>query len=154
MKTKTMLAHAIDTADNKARYDASCKSLLSNKIILAWIMKSCLQEYANIPVEEIASHYILGEPQVGNVPVFADEVANEDEKIPHPSVEDNTMTDGLVRFENKFNALLPEGGEPSEMSLILNVDYSDLRIIPINSFCGQYLRSFKRAYRNNYLVAS
>lgn len=35
----------ISTADEKANYDASCKRFLAEKIILAWIMKSCLREY-------------------------------------------------------------------------------------------------------------
>jgi hypothetical protein len=123
MKTKTMLAHTIDTADDKARYDEACKSLLANKIILAWIMKTCLQEFVDIPVEEIASRYLLGKPQVGSVSVFPDEVVtHEDEKIPHPSVEDSTITEGTVRFDIKLDALLPEEGEPSQISLILNVE--------------------------------
>lgn len=31
--------------DSKAAYDAQCKKVLSQKIVLAWIMKSCLAEY-------------------------------------------------------------------------------------------------------------
>lgn len=42
MKTESTLAKMISTAGEKAAYDRACKRLLANKIILAWIMKSCL----------------------------------------------------------------------------------------------------------------
>ena len=45
MKTESTLAKMISTAGEKAAYDRACKRLLANKIILAWIMKSCLTEY-------------------------------------------------------------------------------------------------------------
>ncbi len=47
--------------------------MLSVKIILAWIMKSCLEEYRDCEVEEIAEKYIEGTPQVGEVAVAPDE---------------------------------------------------------------------------------
>ena len=40
-----------------------CKRLLSEKIILAWIMKSCLEEYRDYDVKEIARRYIEGSPR-------------------------------------------------------------------------------------------
>lgn len=49
MKAESTLAKMISTAGEKAAYDRACKRLLANKIILAWIMKSCLEEY-NQPV--------------------------------------------------------------------------------------------------------
>ena len=57
----------------KAGYDAACKRLLSEKIILAWIMKNCLEEYRDCEVEEIAEKYIESTPQVGEVAVAPDE---------------------------------------------------------------------------------
>ena len=58
--------------DDKAKYDAACKRLLSEKIILAWIMKSCMEEFRNSDVKEIAAEYIEGQPQVAEVPVNPD----------------------------------------------------------------------------------
>ncbi len=54
MNTDTTIAKNIRVADEKASYDAACKRLLSEKIILAWIMKNCLEEYRDCDVEEIA----------------------------------------------------------------------------------------------------
>ena len=58
MKVDTTIAKSIYIVDDKARYDAACKRLLSEKIILAWIMKNCLEEYRDCEVKEIAEKYI------------------------------------------------------------------------------------------------
>ena len=56
------LAAEIGAAELCAELDNSCKRLLSEKIILAWIMKSCLEEYKDVDVNEIAEKYIEGTP--------------------------------------------------------------------------------------------
>lgn len=73
MNADTTIAKNIRVADEKAGYDAACKRLLSEKIILAWIMKNCLEEYQNCDVNEIAEEYIEGTPQVGEMAVAPDE---------------------------------------------------------------------------------
>ena len=40
---ETTLAKNIRIVDDGAKYDAACKKLLSEKIILAWIIKTCLE---------------------------------------------------------------------------------------------------------------
>ena len=75
MERETTIGKKLQAMDDKVRYDAACKRLLSEKIILAWIMKSCLEEYRDYDVKEIARRYIEGEPQVGTVPVGSDESA-------------------------------------------------------------------------------
>ena len=57
MKVENILAKNITAAGDRADYDAACKRLLANKVILAWIMKSCLEEFRNFAVDEIADHY-------------------------------------------------------------------------------------------------
>lgn len=56
MKVPNKLSKMLSTAGEKAAYDNACKKLLSNKIILAWIMKSCLQEYRECAIQEIAEN--------------------------------------------------------------------------------------------------
>lgn len=41
---------------------------LSSKIILAWLLKHCLDEFKNEPIQKIAENYIEGEPEIGNIP--------------------------------------------------------------------------------------
>lgn len=54
MEVETTLAKSIDAASENAQYDAACKRVLSDKYVLAWIMKSCLDEYRQCTIEEIA----------------------------------------------------------------------------------------------------
>ncbi len=53
MEIENTLAKNITVAGDKAAYDAACKRLLANKTILAWIMKSCMEEYRDFAVNEI-----------------------------------------------------------------------------------------------------
>lgn len=69
MEVNTPIAEDIRVTDQNAQYDAACRKLLSEKIILAWIMKSCLEEYRDCGVKEIAEKYIEGTPQVGEVAI-------------------------------------------------------------------------------------
>ncbi len=47
MKVKSTLAKNIEIADNEeTSLDSVCKKLLANKNILAWILKTCIEEYA------------------------------------------------------------------------------------------------------------
>lgn len=73
MELQNTLATNINSVADKAALDASCKRLLSNKIILVWIMKSCLKEYQNCSIEEIFNNYIEGTPQIAAVSVNPDE---------------------------------------------------------------------------------
>lgn len=69
MNTDTTITKNIRVTDEKESYDAACKRLLSEKIILAWIMKNCVEEYRTCDVNEIAENYIEGQPQVGEAAV-------------------------------------------------------------------------------------
>lgn len=73
MELETTLSQTIRTAGSNSDYDSACKRLLSEKIILAWIMKNCLEEYRECSISEIIEKYIEGEPQVAEVPVLPDQ---------------------------------------------------------------------------------
>ena len=75
--TKTTISQSIQADSNMAKYDAACKCMLAEKIVLAWIMKSCMEEYADCRIQEIADNYILGVPQIGEVPLFSTEIAKD-----------------------------------------------------------------------------
>lgn len=119
MNTDTTIAKNIRVADEKASYDAVCKRLLSEKIILAWIMKNCLEEYRDCDVEEIAEKYIEGTPQVGEVAVAADET-NRVSMIQGAGNEDTSLTEGTVTYDIRFFAIAPVSGEL--IRLIINIE--------------------------------
>ncbi len=45
MDAETTIAQGLHITDDSAGYDAACKRVLSEKAILARIMKDCLAEY-------------------------------------------------------------------------------------------------------------
>ena len=149
MNTDTTIAKNIRVADEKASYDAACKQLLSEKIILAWIMKNCLEEYRECDVDEIVEKYIEGTPQVGEVAVAPDE-SNQVSMIHGSGNEDTSLTEGTVTYDIRFLAIAPVSGEV--IRLIINIDYSDFRIIPIISCLLASRLYFRTRYRNNYCI--
>ena len=118
MKVPNKLSKMLSTAGEKAAYDNACKKLLSNKIILAWIMKSCLQEYRECAIQEIAEKYIEGDLYVSEIPVYPDEETPE--LIKGLSTEDTTIAEGTVTYDIRFSALIP--GTDNRLSLIINVE--------------------------------
>lgn len=119
MRAESTLAKMISTAGEKAAYDNACKRLLANKIILAWIMKSCLEEYRDCGISEIASKYIEGEAQISEAAVHPDEEA-ESLQITGLNTEDSTINEGTVTYDIRFRAIVPGTGE--RISLIINVE--------------------------------
>ena len=88
MESETTLAKTMEASKEKERYDAACKRLLAEKIILAWIMKNTIKEYAPYSVQEIADRYIEGNPQIGEVPILPDET---NPRISSTGMEDLAM---------------------------------------------------------------
>ncbi len=50
MDIETTIAQGLHTTDDSAGYDAACKRVLSEKAILARIMKGCLEVYKDCDV--------------------------------------------------------------------------------------------------------
>ena len=119
MELETTIAKNIRLSDLDARYDAACKRLLSERIILAWIMKSCLEEYQGVDVKEIAEKYIEGQPAVGEVPVYPDETS-AGTQIHGISGEDTSLHEGPITYDIRFHAIAPASGEL--IRLIINVE--------------------------------
>lgn len=119
VKIVTTLSKNIHTADDKVRYDAAVKNLLANRKILSWILKSCVEEFYSVEIDEIADKYIDGDPQVADVPVMPDET-NSVTRIQGTGVEDVTITEGTVTFDIRFQAVVPKDGEI--ISLIINIE--------------------------------
>ena len=117
MGTETTLSKTMAASTEKEQYDAACKRLLAEKIILAWIMKNTIKEYASYSVQDIANQYIEGTPQIGEVPVLPDET---NPRISGTGVEDTTITEGTITYDIRFMAILPQNGELVRM--IINLE--------------------------------
>ncbi len=117
MKQKTSLASGIDITKDMAEFDASCKRLLSEKIILAWIMKSCLDEFRDFDVETIAEKCIEGNPIISKMPVSPGETGSV---IQGMAQELTSPTEGSITFDIYFNAIVPSTRVP--VQLIINIE--------------------------------
>ncbi len=119
MEIENILSENITAAGSKADYDAACKRLLSNKIILVWIMKSCIEEYYDYNIEEIAGKYIEGTPQVSETAVNPDE-GDLYGYVRGTGTEDSTITESTVTYDIRFYAIIP--GTEERISLIINIE--------------------------------
>ena len=90
-------------------------------------MKSCLWEYMDCEINEIAEKYIEEKPQIGEIPVAPDERQSAP-VVQGTGVEDTTITEGTVTFDIRFTAAVPSDYESSgspdreKIGLILNVE--------------------------------
>lgn len=117
----TSVAQAIMAADIRAHrdgYDRACKRLLSEKEILGWILHECLEEFKDVSPSEIASTYIEGSPEVGSVPLHADDAATS--LVEGLNSEDTSLAEGTVWYDIRFRALVP--GTSQYMGMIINVE--------------------------------
>lgn len=114
----------IDAADADAAYDAAVKKILSDRRILAWILKECTKELKDLSIEEIAFKCINGEPQISKVPVMPDvkvtEKFDNPTKISVVGVEDKTIKEGTVTFDIRFEAVVQKKNKV--VHIIINIE--------------------------------
>lgn len=143
MEIDTPIAEDIHATDQAAQYDAACKRLLSQKIILAWILKSCLKEFRDCSVQEIAEKYIEGTPQVSEVAVAPDE--SNAPRIRGIGSEDTSLTEGSNTYDIRFRACAPGTGELIEMIIDLEAHGDFYPGYPILKrgvyYCGRMISS-------------
>ena len=113
---KTSLARTIENNADHISYDAVCKQLLSEKSILAWIMKYCVSECQGMAVEDII-RCIETSPSVSAAPVFPDE--KNTTLINGMNTVNTSHDEGTVVFDILFAAMIPS---PKPMRLIINVE--------------------------------
>ena len=105
------------SAGQKSAYNAACKQLLSERIILAWILKHCVKEFHDCDVSDIARQYIEGTPQVSKLPLLPNASSS---KIHGIGNEDASLHEGTVTYDIRFLASLPSSEE--KITMIINVE--------------------------------
>ena len=116
------MSSTLDSAGQKARYDECVKRLLSEKIILAWILKECAVEFWNLSVLDIVKNCVVGEPQIASVAVDQD-VLDIDEingRVEGLNTEDSSIKEGAIFYDIRFSAIAP--GEKEPIQLIVNIE--------------------------------
>ena len=118
---ETTISKDLRLAEEKVKLDAACKKLLSEKQILAWIMQSCMEEYKNCSIQDIAEKYIEGAPHVAEVAVLPDETnAGNATKLRSASSESKSINEGTVTYDIHFHATAPD--TEGLIELIINVE--------------------------------
>jgi len=113
-KINSTLTTTLQKSDAETMYDRQCKKILSNKMILALIMKECVWEFENIPTAEIAKKYIEGDPIIGEAKIFNGENI---QGLPTEIINENY---GKVFFDIRYKVIIPNHEEPIE--LIVNLE--------------------------------
>ncbi len=102
----------------KLNYDNVYKKILSQKDVLAWIMKSCISEYKNCSINDIVQKYIEGSPQIEFEEI--DDDAKFIKSISGLNSESSSFTEGFIKYDIKYNAIIPKSHNKAQ--LIINIE--------------------------------
>ena len=138
---KSSLARTIENNADHISYDALCKQLLSEKSILAWIMKYCVSECQEMAVEDII-RCIEASPSVSAAPVFPDE--KNTTLINGMNTVNTSHDEGTVAFDILFAAMIPSS---KPMRLIINVEVQ-------MDFNSHYPQTSRAEYYSAWLISS
>ncbi len=117
MVVNTPLSSGIDITAYKAKYDTSCKLLLAEKHILAWILRTCADEFSDMDIDTIVKECLGGQTYVEQVPVDQHETGAF---LQGKEIGITSPTEGNVYFDLYFDAVVPAKDE--SVRLIVNVE--------------------------------
>ena len=116
---QTNLADSIDASDSRAKLDAVAKKLIRHRIILAEILKECVEEFHECEVSYIEQHCIIGNVRVDEISVDQD-MPDADTSITGSNTEDASDKEGTIHYDLVFDAQAPKTDEI--IRLIINVE--------------------------------
>ncbi|MEY8308632.1 hypothetical protein AAK899_03815 [Erysipelotrichaceae bacterium 51-3] len=114
---ETSIARGLRTTELQADYDACCKRLLSEKVILAHLLKGIAKEYKGYSVENIKNRYIEGKAVVSKVPEDSDKTPPLITGI--DTVHKYEDHEGVL-YDILFKSHVP--GSKNQIDLIINVE--------------------------------
>ena len=101
----------------KKAYDEACKRVLSERGIMAHILKACTEEFKDCDLQDIAQRYIQGEPSISRIAVEPEAISP---RIESEQTEDKSGTEGTVYYDIRFHAVAPVDGKL--IQLIINLE--------------------------------
>ena len=117
---KNELAGDIGLAAGKSQYDAQCKRVLANKVILAWILKYTVKEFRSMSIRQIKK-CIGNDILISKVSVEPGKTnVSEPEKIIGEAEEDKVPGKGGIYFDIRFSVYLPKKNE--KIKMLINVE--------------------------------
>lgn len=132
-KKKTSVAQAIDASKGqetetgkRGYYDGASKRIVSTRMILAWIVRACVPQAAEIPVRKLAEEAIPGKVHFREIPVYRED-AEDPGNVQMEPTEDAAVYEGTVRYDILFELKLP-GTAP--ITVIINVELQNKTDLP------------------------
>ena len=116
MQRKTHLTHGIEKTGYKSKYDANAKDLVSDKQVLARIVKGVTAEFKNYDISVI-ENCIEGQPGISVINVYPGK--SNKEKITGMNTESAIPNEGEVTYDIRFYAITPE---QERIKIILNIE--------------------------------
>lgn len=116
IQKKTYIANALDVAEGKEKYNAQVKKILSDKNILAWILKYTTKEFTVYSIEEIKES-IEDTPEVSCVPVYPGR--KKPEAITGMNTSNQIPNEGEVTYDILFHAFTRD---MERIKLIINIE--------------------------------
>ena len=101
----------------KNAYDEACKRALSERGIMAHILKACTEEFKDCDLQDIAQRYIQGEPSISRIAVEPEAISP---RIESEQTEDKSGAEGTVYYDIRFRAVAPVDGRL--IQLIINLE--------------------------------
>ena len=141
MTVPSEIAQNLKVAEEDAsyKYDETARNLVAEKPVLAYILKSALEEYAHHTVQEIAERFIEGKPEIRKAAVHPDHPDREggpglmsgDDKVEGLPTADKSQRDGTVYYDIRFLASLPQEGGLAEILVNCEIQSDDMPGYPI-----------------------
>ena len=121
-------------------YDETVKSILSEKLIAAYIAQQVVPEYQQLKLKEVVQLI------PGYIPVSI-EPLNPDETVKMDNTEDTMQNEGTIRFDIKFLSYKPEDKEKYHSVLNYEVQREEKTGYPLdNRAIYYYARAISRQY--------
>ena len=114
------LSKRLETTKLIEQFDSCAKKLLSEKIILAWILKSCVEEFKGCSIQWIMTEGIVDDIEVSTNVVDVDEEDITEPELSGSNTEDNSIKEGKIFYDIKFNAKAPNADD--YIYLIINLE--------------------------------
>ena len=154
-KLATSIANWLRYNRSRESLDESAKQLLSNLVVLAWILKYSVEEFSEYDIEEIED-MIEGEPDISKIrlepglSVIPLLHRFQKEKIDGLPTENHVREEGTIYFDILFYVRLPK--EDELMKMIINVEAQNqflLSLVPRGFFyCARMVsRQMRREFR-------
>ena len=121
-------------------YDGTVKSILSERLIAAYIAQQVVPEYQSLKLDEVAQLI------PGYIPVSVEPI-NPDETVKMENTEDTLQNEGTIRFDIKFLSFKPENKEKYHSVLNYEVQRNEKTDYPLdNRAIYYYARAISREY--------